>query len=268
MEKTRTNSWIWGFFVTLFTVLPAHANDDFPGRDLFPAVQVIELDDLARRFEQVTIVDVRSRYEFETLHIKGAHHIPLSSADFGQQVRKLHQQEGKPVITYCNGRTCRKSYKAATEASNAGIKQVFAFDAGILEWTRSYPERAVLLGRSPVKPGQLLSANKFREHLLPASEFGRKIGPNTQVIDARDQFQRDAVGLYVGREIRVPFDDTVSWKKQVALAKESGKTLLIYDAVGKQVRWLQYFLEGEGLTSYYFMKDGAKGFYDNMLQGL
>jgi rhodanese-related sulfurtransferase len=267
MEKTRSYSWVLSLFVMLFVVLPAQA-EDFPGRALFPAVNVIELEDLYNRFQQFTIVDVRSRYEYDTLHIKGARHLPLSSPDFGQDIAQLRKQEGKPIVVYCNGRTCRKSYKAATKAMNAGVKDTLAFDAGILEWTRAYPTRAVLLGRSPVKPGELLSAGKFQDHLLSAAEFGKRIGDNTQVIDARDQFQRDAVGLFVGREIRVPFDDREGWKKQVAAARKSGKTLLIYDAVGKQVRWLQYFLEDHGLKSYFFMKNGAKGFYDNMLKSL
>lgn len=267
MEKTISYNWILSLFVMLFTVFPAQA-DEFPGRALFPAVKVIEIDELHQRFDQVTIIDVRSRYEYDTLHIKGARHVPLSSSDFSEQMTQLRKQEGKPLVVYCNGRTCRKSYKAATKAADAGIKDAFAFDAGILEWTRAYPMKAVLLGRSPVKPGQLLSAGKFQEHLLSAPEFGKRIGPNTQVVDARDQFQRDAVGLFVGREIRVPFDDTEGWQKQVELAKKAGKTLLIYDAVGKQVRWLQYYLEDHGLESYYFMKDGAKGFYDGMLKSL
>lgn len=267
MVKTTTNGLFLSFFVTLFTIFPAHAND-FPGRTLFPSVQVIELEELNKRFDEVTIVDVRSSYEYETLHIQGARHVPLSSPDFASQMAELAKTEGKPLVTYCNGRTCRKSYKAARKAEAAGVKPVFAFDAGILEWTQTYPEKANLLGRNPVKPGQLLSSEKFQEHLLAASEFGKRISDKTLVIDARDQFQRDAVGLFVGRETRLPFDDREGWRKQVAKAKQEGKTLLIYDAVGKQVRWLQYFLEDQGLKSYYFMKDGAKGFYDNMLKGL
>ena len=45
-------------------------------------------------------------------------------------------------------------------------------------------------------------------------------------------------------------------------ARKRGKTLLIYDEVGKQVRWLQYTLERYGIEQYYFMQGGAKGYYD------
>ncbi|MDX1803386.1 MAG: glycerol-3-phosphate 1-O-acyltransferase, partial [Alcanivorax sp.] len=43
-------------------------------------------------------------------------------------------------------------------------------------------------------------------------------------------------------------------------------TLLIYDAVGKQVRWLQYMLEAEGVKDYYFMQGGAKSFYEKVIE--
>jgi len=267
MMKTTTKTQIFLFFVTLFTLTTAHADGEFPARRKYPAVEVIELEDLNKRFEQVTIVDARSRYEYDTLHIKGAHHVSLASPVFEEKVADLQRKQEKLIVFYCNGRTCQKSYKATTKATNEGVKSV-AFDAGILEWTKAHPERAVLLGKTPVKPGQLLSAKKFRDHLLPPGEFAKRIGENTQVIDARDRFQREAVGLFIGREIRVPFDDRDGWKKQVAKAKKTGKTLLIYDAVGKQVRWLQYFLEDQGLESYFFMQKGAKGFYDRMMDEL
>jgi len=267
MRKTITNRGILILFVMLFTLSAVHA-DEFPGRKLYPAVDVIELEDLMVRFDEVTVVDVRSRYEYDTLHVKGADHIALSSSDFASNVQELLNETGKPIVFYCNGRTCEKSYKAASKAAEGGVEGTMAFDAGILDWTRAYPEQAVLLGEGPVDPQRLLSKAKFKEHLLPPSEFGRRIGNDTLVIDARDRFQRDAVGLFVGREVRVPFDDKKGWVKQVAKAKRHGKTMLIYDAVGKQVRWLQYFLEDQGVRSYYFMDKGAKGYYANMMENI
>lgn len=38
------------------------------------------------------------------------------------------------------------------------------------------------------------------------------------------------------------------------------QTLLIFDQVGKQVRWLMYSLEAAGTTDYYFLDKGAIGF--------
>lgn len=37
------------------------------------------------------------------------------------------------------------------------------------------------------------------------------------------------------------------------------QTLLIFDQVGKQVRWLMYHLEVAGIKDYYFLDQGANG---------
>lgn len=48
----------------------------------------------------------------------------------------------------------------------------------------------------------------------------------------------------------------------MAEAKKARKTLLVYDKVGKQVRWFQYYLEQQGLKDYYFLAGGAEGFHE------
>ena len=37
------------------------------------------------------------------------------------------------------------------------------------------------------------------------------------------------------------------------------KTLLITDAVGKQVQWLQYYLDEGGYQNYFFLHKGVLG---------
>ncbi len=37
------------------------------------------------------------------------------------------------------------------------------------------------------------------------------------------------------------------------------QTLLIFDQVGKQIRWLMYHLEVAGIKEYYFLDQGANG---------
>mgnify|MGYP003477581866 CR=1 FL=1 len=49
----------------------------FPHRSHFKQVPVMELEQLYRQLDSSVVVDVRSRYEYEVLHIKGAMHIPL-----------------------------------------------------------------------------------------------------------------------------------------------------------------------------------------------
>ena len=241
------------------------SDEDFPGRPLYPEVSNIELDELYQRFDEVVVVDVRSQYEFETLRIKGAINIPLSSKTFTSSMRQLRMSDPRPIVVYCNGKTCMKSYKAARKCAINKIDNVHAFDAGIMDWAKTYPTLAELLGRSPVDPRKLISKTEFKKHLLPPDKYGEKVATSSAIVlDVRDRFQREALSLFVGRERRAYLDDKRRLDRFIAKAKREGKTLLVHDAAGKQVRWLQYYLKDKGLDKYYFMEGGIAAYYEQM----
>lgn len=248
-------------FISLFLLLtsPLRAADEFPVRALYPKVATIELEELHDRIAKVMVFDVRSSYEYETLHIKNAQHLALNDPDFVSKLKQLRQEDGRPFVFYCNGHTCKKSYKATQKATLGGINNVYTFDAGIFAWTKAYPDMAVLLGKSPVAPDQLLSKEKLAAHLLEPEEFGKRVGANAIVLDIRDTMQKSAINLFPMQQRSVPLDNR-KLQSYVDQAKRENKPLLVYDAVGKQVRWLQYYLEAEQVPSYYFMKGGAKAF--------
>jgi len=83
------------------TVLTA-AENSFPGRAKFPDVSVIELKDLRKQKDTVVVIDARSEYEYNTLRIKGALNIPLSSKSFSKDLKKLRETTDKPFVFYCN----------------------------------------------------------------------------------------------------------------------------------------------------------------------
>jgi rhodanese-related sulfurtransferase len=247
----------------------AAAKDEFPGRTKFPNVQVYELADLKRDLDKVIVVDARSSYEFDTLRIKGAVNIPVNSSSFADKLREIRKTSDKPIVFYCNGRTCMKSYHAAVKAHEYRIENTWSYDAGIFEWAKAYPDNAELLGVSPVDPNKLISKATFKTRLLQPDAFADKIyAPEASVLvlDVRDKFQRGtSVGFFPGKERWVSLEDKEKVKKQIQRAKDRGQTLLIYDEVGKQVRWLQYTIEAAGHRDYYFMDGGAKKYYDTIL---
>jgi rhodanese-related sulfurtransferase len=157
-----------------------------------------------------------------------------------------------------------KSYKAAHKAKViAKLDNVYAFDAGIFDWTKAYPDKAVLLGQTPVDTRKLISRAKLQEHTLPAAEFIRQANNNNALIlDVRSRHQRDGFYVFSRYEESVSMEDKESLNKFIKQAKAGNKTLFIYDAVGKQVRWLQYYLEQQNAGPYYFMKGGAMAFFE------
>jgi predicted sulfurtransferase len=240
---------------------------EFPGRDLYPEVSYIPLQDFFQKLKnkEVVVVDVRSSYEYQTLRIRDAVNIPLASKTFVSEMRKLRVSDDRPIVVYCNGKTCMKSYKAARKCDLEKISNVTAYDAGIMDFAKSFPKNAMLLGKTLVNPKKLISKASFKKHLIDANAFGDRIANTADIVlDVRDRFQREGISIFVGREHRVSIDNTRRLDKYINKAKREKKALLIYDAAGKQVRWLQYYLVNKGLKSYFFMKGGIRSYYKDM----
>lgn len=249
--------------------MTAFADDGFPGRAEFPEIALYQKADLLKDLDKVVVVDSRSALEFETLRIKGALNISVADSKFAQKIIALRKSTTKPIVFYCNGRTCYKSYKAAKEAMKFGVNNVYAYDAGVFEWAKTYPEQAELLGTSPMDPARIIPKAQLKARLLKPKTFtetARATPANKRLIlDVRDMYQRAGIGFFTGMERWVSLDDEKKLNKYLQKAIDEKRTLYIYDEAGKQVRWLQYTLENMNIKDYYFMTKGAKGFYKEMI---
>lgn len=248
----------------------AHASDaDFPGRKKYPDVKIYSQQKLQENFDKVIIVDARSKLEFETLRLKNAINIPVSSKSFEKQIAALRAKTTQPIVFYCNGHTCLKSYIATRKAKLAKIRNVYAYDEGLFSWAHKFPKQSVLLGRSPIQTKNIISKEAFKNRLLTPDEFSElayKYGSKKIILDVRDKYQRGAAGFFPGKERWVSLNDREKLNTVIKKAVKENRTLFIYDEVGKQVRWLQYALEQHSVKDYYFMKKGAKGYYKQMMQ--
>ena len=156
----RKTTFLWLLMPFLFSSGVFAGDEGFPGRGEFPDVMVYEKSQLFSNFSDVVLVDTRSTYEYETLRIKGAVNIPVASNDFGEEIKKLRASTSKPIVFYCNGRTCYKSYRAGREANNLNIEDTYAYDAGVFDWAKSYPHHVIFLSRTPLDPNGILAAQK------------------------------------------------------------------------------------------------------------
>lgn len=239
---------------------------EFPGRALYAQVKTLSTEDFARDFDRYTVIDVRSLFEYDTLHIQGAEHLPVYDTDFAKKAIALHQSSGKELVFYCNGRTCHKSYIAVDKVRAADMnKGLYAYDAGVMDWARAQPQRTVLLGESLNDPTRLLSKADIDRHLLEPGEFADRLAADKQalVVDIRSSKQRRFVGLFEFREKHIPLERSRDLDPVVAKAIAEKRPLYVYDMAGKQVVWLQYYLETKGLKDYYFMRGGYRGYFKN-----
>ena len=121
MEKRLSTGLL--LLVSALTSFYVEAEDPaFPGRKLFFAVPVMELAELYKKINNVVVVDVRSKFEFDTLQIKGAINIPLADRTFGKKINALRKTHDKPIVFYCNGRSCLKSYEAVVQADRKSTR--------------------------------------------------------------------------------------------------------------------------------------------------
>jgi len=90
------------------------------------------------------VVDTRVASEYSDGHIKGAISIPyreksdkVENFDASQDefaVNKLPADKNAPIVMYCNGPSCWKSYKAAVLAVKAGYKNINRLREGFPAW--------------------------------------------------------------------------------------------------------------------------------------
>lgn len=240
------------------------SNDSYPGRTVYPKVEIYQTGKLNQSYNDVIIVDVRSKFEYETLHINSAVNIPLNSRDFVKQVSALVAQ-AKPIIFYCNGHRCYHSYKAVMKARKAGIKNIFSYDSGIFDWAKAHPDKATLLGTTPLDPKLLISKSNLKKHMLSPIEFASKAASNAVILDIREPVQRGLLELFPYRQENISLSQKGKLVQFLEGLKEANKTLLVYDEGGTQVRWLQYYLKDEGVSDYYFMQGGVKKYFKSVI---
>ncbi len=233
---------------------------EFPHRKDYPTVPPIESEALFKQYEvdKAIIVDVRSSIEYDVIHPEGAVHIPLSSANFTERVKELSSfNPEKNLAFYCNGITCLKSYEATRKALKAGVKNCYVYDAGIPIWASTYPEKTLLLGKELVDPEkQLIPKAAFKKKCLPIKKFKSTTkSKNSLVIDVRDHIQRSEKIKGLKKVKKIPLDKFIPNFVEKKVKRD--KTLLIFDQVGKQVRWLEYYLVANGYKNYYFLAGGA-----------
>ena len=239
------------------------ANEEYPYRVRYPDVPIMATEELGKRFNEVLVVDVRSKYEYDTLHVKDAVNVPLTSS-FGATLLQLREKHNKPFVFYCNGKTCHKSYDAVLLAAKARLDNLYAYDAGIFDWAKAQPEKTALLGRSPIIPANLIDENSFKARLIEPRDFSARVGDKSMVLDVRDRVQRDSA-LFPFKEQRAQLDELKKIDVVIEDARAQKKTLLVYDQTGKQVQWFQYYLESKGVKDYYFLKGGAQAHFDHYL---
>jgi len=98
------------------------------------AAEQLDYGELLKRLmnDEVVVVDVRPREEFDAGHLPGAVSMPLE--EVRERIESLPRD--KKVVAYCRGRYCVLSHEAVRELRQHGISAARTVD-GIAEWKAS-----------------------------------------------------------------------------------------------------------------------------------
>jgi rhodanese-related sulfurtransferase len=258
MKKNILGLLMLGVMLSVL-ILPAWASLDeaaFPLRAKYPEQPYVSTPDLLARYNEFIIVDVRSKFEYDVIHINKASNILVTKASFLGELEAIRAKDGAtPIAFYCNGHSCAKSYKATKKAMEAGFKNVFVYDDGIFNWAIADPDKTTLLGQTPMDPAKIIPKSEFKNYLVNIEEIQAKAqDPNVVVIDIRDPFQREFIPkIYQLRNI--PLDRILPLLKKGEFKENK---IYFIDATGKQIAWLQYHLKANGYIDYRFLEKGVK----------
>ena len=100
------------------------------GRDDLEPISARELQRRMRE-EDVTVIDVRPREEYESGHIPGAVSMPIDQLKRGRAAPAKHRE----IVAYCRGRYCVYAVEAVTLLRKRGYRAVRLVD-GFPGWKR------------------------------------------------------------------------------------------------------------------------------------
>ena len=87
----------------------------------------------------VAFIDLRNPRLHARRHVPGAHHLDLKT-DFNEKSLAAVAGKDDPVVLYCSGVKCSRSYRATEQALAWGYSKIYFFRGGIVEWKNAgYP---------------------------------------------------------------------------------------------------------------------------------
>ncbi|MBZ0150247.1 MAG: rhodanese-like domain-containing protein [Planctomycetes bacterium] len=244
----------------LLTALPLAAQapkNPFPLREKFPQLEWVSTTELAAMKDAI-VIDTRNRIEFDVIHIEGSRNLEVGEMKKADLEALRAANGSQPIVFYCNGVTCKKSYDAGEKARIWGFTNCKIYDTGIFDWAETLPERTrffgELLTKENVKQKLIPKTELHAVSLAPAEFIQKARSGDYKVFDVRDTKDRQDFPIKLPKIAKLPMDEFVKLLDKGAVPKG----VLILDNVGKQVDWLQYYLRKANHQDHQFLLGGVE----------
>jgi rhodanese-related sulfurtransferase len=176
-----------------------------------------------------TIVDARTRVEFEESHIAGAINVPAVQV-LGMLPKRINDKH-RELVFYCNGPKCTKSQKAARAAIDLGYTNILEYNEGLPAWTKA----GLAVAGSPLPPYEVPAISPERLVLML-----RRGAEPPFLLDLRDS--PEYLGFHLKGAVNIPLDQIMLHMREIPRDQE----IVLVDHSGPQsviaARLLHYLM--------------------------
>ncbi len=122
-------------FVLVLTARASHAgNPNYRSPEHVAGTTTTTLEKAKTLFDKgAKFIDVRNPRLYARRHIPGAYHLDLKHA-YNEESLAAVANKDEPIVIYCSGVKCARSYRASEKAVSWGYKKVHYFRGGIVDW--------------------------------------------------------------------------------------------------------------------------------------
>lgn len=146
----------------------------------FKSVSTEVLKDMLDSKKEFTLIDARTKDEYQEAHIGKA--VNITEKDFDKLSVALPSDKGALLVLYCNGVKCGKSKKVAARAKEAGFSNILIYSEGFPVWEEK--GMPILAGPDYAK--------KITTTKLTAAELEKLLREKKDayvLVDVRDEFE-------------------------------------------------------------------------------
>lgn len=224
------------------------ANDPVLGSKSYP-LRTITTANLSGRVKSgdastwpFSLVDARTRVEYENEHIPGAINVPAEQIE--KRLASAVPDKSREIVFYCNGPACTKSHKAGRSAISAGFPHAVVYDEGMPAWKGAN----LPVAGNPLPQVELatITPQALRDALKTKS---------VQVVDVRP---RDEFLVFrLAGSTNIELDDLESRLKNEV--KSTSSAIVIADYTGHQQLVTVRLLARMGYTNVKGLEGGLRG---------
>lgn len=270
--------------ILLLSLTSVHAEDSvealnkqYPNRKFYPQLNYIPTKQMVQDVStgKYNVIDARPALAYDTLHIKGAVNISSSDKQLIEKLMTIVNTNNKPIVFYCGGLACLKSYKASVKTIKAFHKKninrtVYTYDSGISAFAYASPKWVLKNGKEISLENPLLDMTKIKLHAKDAEVFTSLVNNDEEdqymILDIREADQKILNKLFMfKKEKRISLLKPEKLIEFLNEQKGTDKTLMVYGSVEKQIESLYPLIKTSGIRKWFYLEGGELAYSKYMI---